>query len=114
MSDLVSETELEKMAMKGFPPPKGLSLSGKKYYFCLTELYDLFRKGIYTRRQAHDIKLDLINTYHNELFEEKLLDYHARLRNNYSHVLTEAEKSGCPICRKLVRIFDGRCVPAQG
>lgn len=44
----------------------------------------------------------------------EIFDRHTQIQNNYSHVLTEAEKHGCPICRKLVRIFDGRCVPAQG
>lgn len=26
----------------------------------------------------------------------------------HSHILTEAEKCGCQICRKIVKIFDGR------
>lgn len=40
---------------------------------------------------------------HCEMFDE-----HIQINNRYSHILTEAEKSGCPICRKIVRIFDGR------
>lgn len=40
---------------------------------------------------------------HSEMFK-----YHIEICNRYSPVLTEAEKNGCPICRKLVRIFDGR------
>lgn len=109
MPDLLPDTtELEKMAMKDLPLPKGLSLAGKKFYFCMTQLYHLFRSGTYTRQQAHDIKLDLISDYQNELFEEKLLQHHADIRNRYSHIMTEAEKHGCPICKNLVRIFDGR------
>lgn len=109
MPGLVPETaELEKMAMKDLPPPKGLSLAGMKFYFCITELYHLFRSGTYTRKQAHDIKIDLISAYQNELFGEKLISHHAGIRNRYSEILTEAEKEGCPICKKLVRAFDGR------
>lgn len=38
----------------------------------------------------------------------EIFDRHVHIRNRYSEVLTEAEKGGCPICKKLVRIFDGR------
>ena len=38
----------------------------------------------------------------------ELYEYHANIRNRYSSVLTDAEKNGCPICRKIIRIFDGR------
>lgn len=40
---------------------------------------------------------------HCEIYEQA-----ADRRNRYSPVLTEAEKYGCPICKKIVRIFDGR------
>lgn len=109
MSDMVSATiELEKMAMNGLPPPKELSLAGKKFYLSMVDLYRLFRSGVYNRDQAHDIKLDLVKDYQNELFREKLTDHHADIRNRYSHLLIQAEKEGCPVCRELVKIFDGR------
>lgn len=38
----------------------------------------------------------------------ELYEHHAEIRNRYSPVLTKAEKNGCPICRKIIRIFDGR------
>ena len=50
-------------------------------------------------------------------FESKLLSYyqhremfdrHVQINNRYSHIMTEAEKSGCQICRKIIKIFDGR------
>lgn len=40
--------------------------------------------------------------------QQEINDLHIYIRNHYSHILTEAEKQGCPICKKLVRIFDGR------
>lgn len=43
-----------------------------------------------------------------------LYDMHISIRNRYSHVLTDAEKHGCPICKKLVKIFDGRIADCQG
>lgn len=38
----------------------------------------------------------------------EIFDRHVSIQNCYSNVLTEAEKTGCPVCRKLVRIFDSR------
>ena len=40
--------------------------------------------------------------------QREMFDYHIRINNRCSHIMTEAEKSGCPICKKLVRVFDGR------
>ncbi|MBR2176315.1 MAG: hypothetical protein IJ861_05135 [Clostridia bacterium] len=109
MSDPVSEPEkLERMAKNGDAPPQNLTFSGKLYYLSMVQLYSLFYNHIYTREQAKEIKAGLIEDYKNNLFKEKLLDYHAGINNRCSHILTEAEKSGCPICKKLVRIFDGR------
>lgn len=50
------------------------------------------------------LEAELLKYYqHRELF-----DLHTTIRNRYSYLLTEAEKNGCPICGKLVRIFEGR------
>ncbi len=38
----------------------------------------------------------------------EIFDRHTRIQNRCSPLLTEAEKHGCPVCKKLVRIFDGR------
>lgn len=49
--------------------------------------------------------------------KRKLLQYYqleecsveaARRRNRYSEVFSEIERHGCPLCRKVIRIFDGR------
>lgn len=55
-------------------------------------------------KKQKELESKLLSYYqHLEMF-----DRHIQINNRYSHILTEAEKSGCPICRKLVRIFDGR------
>lgn len=40
---------------------------------------------------------------HCEMFDENI-----EISIKCGHILTEAEKHGCPICKKLVRVFDGR------
>lgn len=40
--------------------------------------------------------------------QAEIFELHINIQNSYSDLLTQAEKHGCPICKKLVRIFDGR------
>lgn len=55
-------------------------------------------------RKQKELESKLLSYYqHREMF-----DRHIQINNRYSHILTEAEKSGCPICRKIIKIFDGR------
>ena len=55
-------------------------------------------------RKQKELEQKLLSYYqHCEIF-----DKHVTIRNAYSNVMTEAEKNGCPICKKIVKIFDGR------
>ena len=109
MSDKLSETErLERFAMSGQPMPEGTGIAGKLFYLCMRNLYALYRNGGVSRAEAKEIKASLLEDYRLNSFDEKLLHHHAVIRNRCSEVMTEAEKHGCPICKKLVRIFDGR------
>ena len=55
-------------------------------------------------RKQKELEQKLLSYYqHCEMF-----DRHIQISNRYSHILTEAEKNGCPICKKIVKIFDGR------
>lgn len=109
MPNLVSELEkLERMAMNGSDVPKGLTHSQQLFYLSMVQLYALYHNHTYTKEQAKNAKQEILSAYRKNAFDEKLIQYHADICNRYSHVLTEAEKSGCPICKKLVRIFDGR------
>lgn len=109
MLDVVSELEkLERMAMHGEDMPTGLTQSEQLFYLSMVRLYGLYRNHTYTKAQAKDMKQDILAAYHNNEFAEKLFNHHVQIRNRYSQVLIEAEKHGCPICKKLVRIFDGR------
>lgn len=100
--------ELEKKAQHGEDMPTDLTQSEQLFYLSMVQLYKLFYDHTYDREQAKSAKQDLITAYKNNAFWEKLFEHHASIRNRYSPVMTEAEKHGCPICRELVRIFDGR------
>lgn len=106
MSDRLSELEIK--VKHGDDMPDGLTQSEQLYYLSMVQLYKLFYSHVYDRSQAKSIKQDIISAYRKNAFEESLIKHHADIRNKYSYVMTEAEKTGCPICQKLVRIFDGR------
>ena len=101
-------SELEKKAKHGEEMPQGLTQSEQLFYLSMVKLYELWNSHTYDREYARAAKQELIAAYQNNAFAENLIHHHAQIRNRYSPVMTEAEKSGCPICRKLVRIFDGR------
>ena len=100
--------ELEKKAQHGEDMPTDLTLSEQLFYLAMVNLYQAYYSHQYDREQARTAKQALKATYENNAFAEKLLLHHAQLRNRYSPVLTDAEKNGCPICKRLVKIFDGR------
>ena len=106
---MTGESErIERLAMNAQPMPEDVGFSDKLLYLGLRSLYDLYRRGGISREEARDIKVKLMEDHRNYSFDERLLDHHARIRNGYSEVLTEAEKNGCVVCKKLVRVFDGR------
>ena len=104
----VEPERIERLALNGQPMPEDVGFSDKLLYLSMRSLYDLYRRGGISREEAKAVKIKLTEDHRRFSFEEKLLDHHANIRNGYSHIMTEAEKEGCPICRKIVKIFDGR------
>lgn len=100
--------ELERQAMHNEDMPHDLTQPEQLFYLSMVQLYQLYHNHTYDREQAKNIKQDLIKSYQNNAFWEKLFHEHVSICNRYSPVLIEAQKNGCPICKKIVRIFDGR------
>ena len=111
------EEEMEKLvelAKKRDFEPKGLDL-GKKFFTELLRLYiGQYRHNQITaeelKEKKRQLERDLVNYWDfGEIFER-----HCDIRNRQSQWLIKAEKEGCPICKELVKIFDGRAAPADG
>lgn len=100
--------ELEKKAMHHEDMPQGLTQSEQLFYLSMVKLYELFNSHTYDRERARAARQELTAAYRNNAFAENLLNHHVQIRNRYSPALTDAEKNGCPICKRIVRIFDGR------
>lgn len=78
------------------------------YLLSLIGAVSQYRMKLITKAELFDMQKELENKLLSFYQHCELYDLHTRIRNRYSHILTEAEKSGCPICKKLVRVFDGR------
>lgn len=101
-------SELTSRAKKASTDTNDLDIGESCYLLSLIGAVKLFRmKCMSSDELYHEqkrLEAELLRYYqHRELF-----DLHTAIRNRYSHVLTDAEKIGCDVCRKLVRIFDGR------
>lgn len=101
-------SELTSRAKQASTYTDDLDIGESCYLLSLIGAVKLFRmKCMSSDELFHEqkrLESELLKYYqHRELF-----DLHTSIRNSYSHVLTEAEKSGCEVCRKLVRIFNGR------
>ena len=82
---------------------------GEEAYLAVLNVYvDQYHQGKISKekliRQQKTLRLKLEKHYQHREIDE----LHINIRNRYSHILTDAEKHGCPICKKLVRVFDGR------
>lgn len=100
--------ELTERAKLAEPNAKGLNL-GERHFVELLHFY-------IGRYRVRELTAEELTKKKKEL-EDLMVDYwdmarifrnDAQIRNSMGQTLTEAEKNGCPICKKLVRIFDGR------
>lgn len=78
------------------------------YLFTLIVMIKAFKSGGMSKQELTEKKKILVDNLTNHYQHKEIQNMHIDIRNRYSNVLTEAVKSGCPICKKLVRIFDGR------
>lgn len=100
--------ELTSRAKKANTYTADLDIGESCYLLSLIGAVKLFRMKCMSSDELYyeqkRLEAELLKYYqHRELF-----DLHTAIRNRYSPVLTEAEKSGCEVCRKLIRIFEGR------
>lgn len=100
--------DLERGAMKSEPMPDNLTMPEQWLYLSLRILYREYRSGAIEKKQARQEKRKLIDEYELMMLHHRAYQQATERANRYSPLLVEAEKSGCDVCRKIVRIFDGR------
>ena len=100
--------ELTERAKLADPNAKGLNL-GERHFVELLHFYiGRYRVRDLTAEELTKKKKELENLMVDYWDMSRIFRNDAQIRNSMGQTLTEAEKNGCPICKKLVRIFDGR------
>lgn len=103
-----SVEDIERLAMTGSEVPEGYTQPEQLLLLSLRVLHWEYRHGVIDKVQAKEEKFRLVQEYEAGKRMYGIFREAVEIRNTMSHKLTAAEKSGCPHCRELVRIFDGR------
>ena len=88
-----------------------LDIGESCYLLSLITLIRSFRMKLITSDELFHKQKELERQLEKYYQWGEIFDRHTRIQNRCSPILTQAEKQGCPICKKLVRIFDGREKP---
>lgn len=100
--------EIEALAKKGTPLPEDTTLAESLFYYNLRALYKEYRDGVIDKDRAKVEKTRLVNRFGvQKLWEDCAQEQYDRWRK-YLRLVSEAEKCGCSICKRIVRILDGR------
>lgn len=105
------EEDIEKLtarAKKADPKADGLNL-GEKFFVELLHLYiGQYRQKEITAEELTAKKKLLERDYINYRDFAKIFEQHCEIRVKQGELLIRAEKDGCPICKEIVKMFDGR------
>lgn len=85
-----------------------LSQSEALFFLQMVNLFTAYRTREITADEAKAMKNKFIKDLEKYQMLERIFREDCEIRNKQSHWLIKAEKQGCEICKKLVRIFDGR------
>lgn len=100
--------EIYELARKRQPAPDDMTLPEQLLYTTARNIYKSYQDGIISLEQAKREKQKSINDFKRLSMRYEVYDDHARRRVKISQLLTEADKNGCEICKRVSRVFDGR------
>ena len=100
--------DIEKLAKSGTPLPDTATLAESLLYHNLRRLYWEYRHHILDANQAKMEKNRLIQQFGLEQLYTRCGQQEYERWRRYQVIQAEAEKNGCDICKKIVRILDGR------
>ena len=100
--------EIDNLARKRELLPDNAGLVARNLYHSLVMLYKEYRDGIIDEVSARKEKQLLFSQYGINERNERMWAEQARRMVEISKVMIEINKSGCPLCQQVARLFDGR------
>lgn len=106
---------IEREAMSGREIPEDYTQPEQLLFLSLRVLHWEYRHRVITKEQAKEEKALLAREYIQAARFQVVYQEAIEARNRMGQYLTDAVKHGCPICKKIIEIFDGRekSVPSQ-
>ena len=104
---MISEA-IDTLARKREPLPENAGLCDMWLYHILTALYGEYREGIISRDVAKVEKARAMERHRELQLRERIYNDHAKRMSEISRVMVEANKNGCPCCKRMAAVFDGR------
>lgn len=99
---------LQTVAFNGGPMPDGLVTSEQLLFLSLRSIYRDYRTGAIDKAQTQREKAETLRSYDTNAFSERMdAEMMDRIRRSEA-VRHEIELGGCELCRRLVKILDGR------
>lgn len=104
--------ELSSLAGNGCGLPRSADALERIAYRSLTWLYRAYRRGAFSKDEAAEEKETLRRDYEDARRKEKDdLKSHQhvdQIRVAFGGQFKAVKESGCPVCRRLIEILDGR------
>lgn len=101
--------EIEHLAMRGDALPNGLNLAEQSLFLSFRCLYHDYHKKLIARDQAQREKRELLRTFEDYQHWIKIYKESFEIRLKLAGMSKEVEQGDCERCKKMMRIFDGRC-----
>jgi hypothetical protein len=99
--------ELNTLASRRAELPSGLTQPEQLFYLSARAVYQRrYDKLIQDDQASRELK-ELKQAFELANFHYRVMVQTAKMRNNLSAQLVEVRKSGCPMCKKAIAIFDG-------
>ena len=100
--------EIYELARKRQPAPDNMTLPEQLLYTTARNIYKSYSDGIITLEQAKSEKQKSIRDFESLSLKYDIYSDHMKRMVEISQLLSEADKNGCEICRRVSRVFDGR------
>ena len=100
--------EIERNAMTGKELPDEYTQPEQLLFLSLRVLHWEYRHRQITIEQARKEKEQLVREYIQAARFQVIYQRAVEIRNRMGNYLTMATKGECPVCKKLVEIFEGR------
>lgn len=100
--------EIDSLAKKNIPLSDEALTSDRLLWLVLVSLYREYRAGMVTKETAAKIKRDELENHARNAQGERIFREDGRRMVEIGKLLTAANKNGCPVCKQIAAIFDGR------